>query len=85
MSKYWFRPKSYGFGFFPISWEGWVATGVLVFLILISGFIDGVFNEGATAKQSARFVLDILLIACIATLLFERKMKEPLKWRWGRR
>lgn len=85
MSKYWFKPKSYGYGFYPISWEGWVAVLVLVLLILIAGFIDGIFEEGAGLKQGGRFVLDVFLIAGIATLFFERKMKESLRWRWGRK
>jgi hypothetical protein len=26
----WFGPKRYGWGFTPISWQGWVLTGVYV-------------------------------------------------------
>jgi|TARA_Y100000310_G_C20510974_1_gene728830 prepilin signal peptidase PulO-like enzyme (type II secretory pathway) len=85
MHKYWFRPKRYGYGFYPISWEGWLATLILVVLILVAGAVNGVFEEGATAHQGARFSFDVFLIAGIATLFFERKMKEPLRWRWGRR
>jgi hypothetical protein len=83
--KYWFKPKRYGYGFYPVSWQGWAATLILLFLILLAGAADGVFEEGATHKQIARFILDAFFIAAIATIIFERKMKERLLWRWGSR
>jgi hypothetical protein len=30
MSRYWFRPKRYGYGATPITWEGWVFTLAIV-------------------------------------------------------
>jgi hypothetical protein len=86
MSKYWFKPKRYGYGFYPVSWEGWLAILGVVILILISGAINNQFMEpGPTAAQSLRFLLDIILFSVVATLLFEKKMQEPLKWRWRKR
>jgi hypothetical protein len=86
MSKYWFKPKRYGYGFFPISIEGWLCTIGLVIIILLSGFSGDIFSESEPShKQLVRFMLDIFIFASIATYLFEKKMKEPLKWRWGRR
>jgi hypothetical protein len=86
MSKYWFKPKSYGYGFFPVSWEGWLCTFGLVVIILLSGFSNDIFTEIEPSPQNAvRFLLDIFIFAALATYLFEKKMKEPLKWRWGRR
>jgi hypothetical protein len=86
MTKYWFKPKRYGYGFYPVSWEGWLATLGLVFIILLSGCSNNFFIEpGPTKEQSIRFFLDIVIIASLATLLFEKKMQETLKWRWGKR
>jgi hypothetical protein len=31
MSKPWFGPRKFGYGFTPLSWEGWVITIVSVF------------------------------------------------------
>lgn len=83
MRDYWFKPKRYGYGFYPTSWQGWVASFILLFLIFLAGIADGVFEEGATVKQMARFILDSFFIASIATIIFERKMKERLGWRRG--
>lgn len=34
MSKVWFKPKSFGYGATPASWEGWVVTLLTVPLLL---------------------------------------------------
>ena len=86
MSKYWFKPKRYGFGFFPISWEGWLCTFGLVVLILLSGISNHIFTETQpTLEHGIRFLLDIFIFSGLATYFFEKRMKEPLQWRWGHR
>ncbi len=30
MSKPWFVPKKFGYGFTPVSWEGWAITFIVV-------------------------------------------------------
>ena len=84
--KYWFKPKWYGYGFYPVTWEGWLATFTFIAIIFLSGLINNIFSEtGATTEEGIRFVLDVLIFSGLATLFFEKKMKEPLKWRWGRK
>jgi hypothetical protein len=83
--RHWFRPKRYGWGFVPVTLEGWIATFVLILVILLSGWINGILEEGTTTNGGIRFLLDILVFASIATFFFEKKMKEPLQWRWGKK
>ena len=33
MSRYWFKPKRYGYGATPATWEGWAFTGLIVAVI----------------------------------------------------
>ena len=83
--KYWFKPKNYGYGFYPVTWEGWLATAVFVIVLLISGCINNIFVDNVTMKEGMRFFLDVLIFSSIATIFFDKKMKEDLKWRWGRK
>ena len=39
MSRYWFKPKRYGYGATPITWEGWVFTLAIMLVILGSGWL----------------------------------------------
>ena len=33
----WFRPRRYGLGFTPASWQGWVLTGAYVVVVVVLG------------------------------------------------
>lgn len=31
----WFRPKRFGYGWSPATWEGWAVTGLAVLLMVV--------------------------------------------------
>lgn len=33
MNKPWFGPRKFGFGWTPVTWQGWVVTVVLTFAV----------------------------------------------------
>lgn len=39
LERYWFRRKAIGYGFTPVTWEGWLATLVFV-LILVATLLQ---------------------------------------------
>ena len=47
-NKYWFKPKAFGYGATPTTWEGWlVVLGFVIYLLAISMFLteeDSVFQ-----------------------------------------
>jgi hypothetical protein len=81
-NKYWFRPKKYGWGFTPISWEGWLLTLALIILIIASAYINSFFTSYIELKEGLRFILDLVFAVSIFSIVSERKMKESLMWRW---
>lgn len=82
-TKYWFKPKRYGYGFYPISVEGW--TSILIFLGLISlaGYIDGIYSETMQLKYGLRFFLDMFILITIHFSISKDKVQGEIKWRWG--
>lgn len=82
MNKYWFRSKRLGYGFTPISWEGWLATLVLVALILLSGWTNNIWSDNNTNKEGVRFLLDTVILCCLFTALYKDKVKDGLRWRF---
>jgi hypothetical protein len=38
--KGWFGPKLIGYGFGPRSWQGWLATGVVLVVVVGSRFVQ---------------------------------------------
>ncbi len=84
MSTHWFKPKTYGWGFIPVSWEGWLMTLALVGVLLMSAKTNGFFTENVTEYQVMRFLLDLLFIIGVFSYFAEKKTKGTLKWRWGK-
>ena len=39
MTRYWFKPKRYGYGATPVTWEGWAFTGLVVAVIVGAGWL----------------------------------------------
>lgn len=80
--KQWFAPKTYGYGYVPISWEGWTATMILLMCIMLSAYSNNLFTVPDT-KDTARFLLDSILLAAVFLILFKGRCSAPLRWRWG--
>ena len=83
MSKPWFRPKQYGYGFTPASLEGALAT-VLYVVVVISTvrflpfeFADHLMGMIVTA-------LAVLLVTAAFLILCSLTVEGDMRWRWGR-
>lgn len=79
---YWFKPRRYGYGATPISWQGWFITASFAALIVIFAriiaFRDELTNEAAIAG-AAGFVAVTLAFIWIAW----KKTDGAWRWRWG--
>ena len=82
MKKFWFRPKRLGYGFAPISWEGWLATLTLIILLLLSAYTNGIWEEEVSSKDEIRLLLDVIILACLFTVLYKDKVDGGLRWRF---
>jgi hypothetical protein len=81
---YWFKRRRYGWGFMPVTWQGWAVVlgymGIVVFLI--PAFLDA--PEDVAAREAGFFA--IFLTAATAGLLVISFSKGPRpRWRWGRK
>ena len=65
--RYWFRPKSFGYGWTPITWEGWAVTlGSMV--ITMVAILTAIFAE--VQRWPDRHPLQAAcLIVFVATLI----------------
>ncbi|MFC1703997.1 hypothetical protein ACFL1E_04340 [Candidatus Omnitrophota bacterium] len=83
MAGYWFKPKRYGWGLYPISWQGWLSTACLIGLILVSLYSNGFTTHTATLKDLLSFILDVIILSVLFIVLFREKTDGQLRWRWG--
>ena len=88
-NKLWFRAKRYGWGWYPVTWQGWVT--VLVFVTL--AVWDGLDLSSATSSAglphgqptgAMLFWFFAKLAVLVVALIFicYKKGEEP-HWRWN--
>jgi len=81
--KLWFKAKRYGWGWYPVSWEGWVVLAVYTTLIIIPAVqINNNAQSGSDALIgfAPYFIIftGLLLVICYRT-------GEYPRWRWGQK
>ena len=81
--NYWFRPKRYGYGLTPMSWQGWMATLILLFIVWGAGYTHGLFEETVTKREICNFMIDIITLSGLFLVLMKDKTKGAIKWNWG--
>jgi hypothetical protein len=84
MSRYWFKPKRYGYGATPITWEGWVFTLLIVLIILGSGWL--LLGFGAPRGTTAVWVwwAIVMVVLAVSVGVTIAKTGGGWRWRWGR-
>lgn len=80
--RIWFKAKRYGWGWYPVTWQGWLVLGAYVFVNAYT-FLQ-VDEISLTATDSlinfflpCIFFLSVLLTICYLT-------GEKPRWRWGK-
>lgn len=82
MKEIWFRRKLYGFGWTPISWQGWVLTFGYLGLFLLLTLMD----DRSTPEQDVTFSLNLPAILLTVTYILIVYIKgETPRWQWGKR
>jgi hypothetical protein len=85
MTGHWFRPKRYGYGATPVTWQGWALT--LATPGLIAAAVLGMAIRGVTDNAVDWIVLAAVAIALtvITVVIIYRKTDGEWRWRNGNR
>ncbi len=83
MSAYWFKPREYGYGATPVSWQGWAITIATMVVVVMSSIVVPALANGAAWALSA-IVIDVVAIA-VLIIVSRRKTDGEWRWRWGQR
>lgn len=84
VKKYWFKRRRYGYGWTPVTWQGWVTIGIYLFALLGYAFtMDEASPEGTIEDVYAFLgVVTGMTLSLIAITVI--KGPRP-KWRWVKR
>ena len=82
MATYWFRPKQYGYGVTPVTWQGWsitIATAIIV------GVLSALIPIFGASKPWVFVAIPINLLLIVTLLVVSRcKTDGEWRWRWGK-
>ncbi len=77
---YWFRKKLYGWGWTPVTWQGWLVVGVYILCITLFAFT---IDENSPPNELMfTFFLPIALLTAVLIRIAYKKGEKP-SWQWG--
>ncbi len=81
MSAYWFKPKRYGYGAMPTTWQGWaLIIGIVAAMVAVSLYLRLTEpNDWSLALVVAFDVAALITLAIVAW----RRTDGEWHWRWG--
>jgi hypothetical protein len=82
MKNLWFKAKTYGWGWYPVTWQGWLV--IFGFLVLDLGNVYRLDLAQGTSDQkiAIEFVLETFLLVGILIWICYQTGEKP-GWRWG--
>jgi len=78
---YWFKRKIYGWGWTPVTWQGWLVT-----LAIIGVLIWNALRIDATADSAGDVLFNVIPQTAVLVLLLIAiawRTGESPKWMWG--
>lgn len=76
----WFKRKLYGWGWVPVTWQGWLITILYVLFVLI--FASTVDETSSPQEIVFTCILPITLLTIMFIRICYKKGEKP-KWQWG--
>ena len=80
MTAFWFKPRRYGYGATPTTWQGWA---------VVAAYIGAAWGTKAAliTPEHPRIALFLVAVAAETALLIivcRRKTEGAWRWRWGK-
>lgn len=80
--KLWFRAKTYGYGWTPVTWQGWLVTGAYVALTL--GTLAVINTLSLSEAQASLIFVPFALVYTFLLFFICVRTGEKARWRWGK-
>lgn len=73
--RFWFKGKRYGWGWTPVTWQGWLVTAFYALVVI--------WYAANASSLNPNYIL-IPIIATIFLFFICYKTGEKPRWRWGK-
>jgi Na+/proline symporter len=85
MARYWFRPRRYGYGATPVTWEGWVLTIGVAAVIVLSIVAMNLLADRSNVVAWLVWAAFIGAVAFFMVHISRQRTHGEWRWRWGDR
>lgn len=79
----WFRAKSYGWGWYPATWQGWGVLVMYIFSVIDRAVRLSMYPQ-TTIDVWTEFVLQVYILTVFLIIICYATGEKP-GWRWGNR
>ncbi len=79
--KLWFKAKTYGWGWTPATWQGWLVLFVYIVIIVRFTLISGLKTQPVSELLLNLFIYSIIPTILLILICF--KKGEKPHWSWG--
>ena len=82
-NKLWFKAKNYGWGWYPVTWQGWLVVILYVGLIVYRAKkVHLMFDTDSSF--ALRYFFEVLFATITLLIICYLKGEKP-RWRWGKK
>jgi uncharacterized membrane protein YhaH (DUF805 family) len=78
----WFKAKTYGYGWYPATWQGWLIILLWVVLLGLNAW-RLMSTDMPPVENTIEFVAETLAMTAVL-IYISYKTGEPPRWRWGK-
>lgn len=78
----WFKAKTYGYGWYPATWQGWLMILLWVVLLGLNAW-RLMSTDMPPVENTIEFVAETLAMTAVL-IYISYKTGEPPRWRWGK-
>lgn len=79
--KLWFKRKTYGWGWVPVTWHGFLV--VFLYIVLVTAFTLTINENSSVNEVAFTFLLPVVLLTIALIRICYKKGEKP-KWQWGK-
>ena len=77
----WFKAKRYGWGWTPVTWQGWSVLAMYVFAVYsVTRFVDN--NSHSVSDSFMNFFPTIFILTVFLLIICSATGEKP-RWRWN--
>ena len=83
MARYWFRPRRYGYGATPVTWEGWALTVAVAAIVAISVAAMNLLADRANFAVWIAWAVTVAAVVVSFVRISRQRTDGEWRWRWN--